>query len=252
MIRTLAICLLLAAPATAQTPIPVPFEGHAEGARISVTVTPGLRSMAAIPEPRLRVLRDRMHRGVYVPDAGLRELADKGDGLAAQRYVRRLIDRNDPDRHASDIAHYAAVAVGTGRVWTLPDMIAAMERLDPAQEPAWRVRKLISVLYPHAWAGNTLALDAVQRFNGEGRLFGPLSEGTRQRILQTAEAAEGTRLQMRLALDILARADRTGALPAEDRETLLALLERIADGAHPGARASAETLQRLTLARYGP
>jgi len=92
------------------------------------------------------------------------------------------------------------VAVGTGRVWTLPEAVEAMRRLDPATEPPERVRAHMAMLYPHAWAGNALALEALIDLNGEGRLFGPLSAATRERVLEQGDRAGDGRAALRLAL----------------------------------------------------
>ncbi len=199
--------------ATAQS-IPVPVTDEAETRQISVTVTRGLTSMAGLPAS-LRDARARMHRGESPSEQDLRALADRGDSLAAQRYVRRLQAGPHPEQRASDIAYYAAIAVGGGRVWTLPDMVAAMERLDPSENQT-RINKYISVLYPHAWAGNTLALDAVVKFNGPGKLFGPLSDATRQRILDQGRANGNGRVELRLALAIM---ERKATRPLTEDET---------------------------------
>jgi len=116
--------------------------------------------------------------------------------------MRRMIATGAPVSD-SDIAWFATVAVRTGRVWTLPDAVAAMQRLDPATEPPERVRAYVEMLYPHAWAGNALALDAVIDLNGEGRLFGALSDATLQRIVTAAQAAGDGRAYLRLALQLL-------------------------------------------------
>ncbi len=198
--------LAFAAPGTAQTQdyaqhltmmVPV-TQAQRE---VSVVVRSGLASNATLPDA-LKLVRTDMLAGVDVGPDNLRALADRWDGLAAQRYVRYL-KSNVAAAPASDIAYYATVAVSTGRVWTLPDAIAAMHQLDPATEPSERKRAYIAMLYPHAWAGNALALDAVIDLNGEGRLFGALSEETRIRILERDAANGDGRGAMRMALNLL-------------------------------------------------
>ena len=174
--------------------------------QISVVVTPGRASNAGLPDA-LRLARQAMLDGADVAPADLHALADLNDGLAAQRYVRLLLA--DPTAAPSDIAYYGTVAVGTGRIWSLPAAIAAMRLLDPATEPVERIRAYVRVLYPHAWAGNVLALDAIIDLNGEGRLFGALSEETRLKILaQDAINGDG-RGVMRMALALLSLPSRT-------------------------------------------
>lgn len=213
------------------------FAPSRDTSRISVTVDPGRTSMTGLPYA-LIVARRAMHAGETLPQDTLRKLADAGDGLAAQRLVRALLKDGMAGTEASDIAYYAAQAVGSGRIWTLPDMISAMKRLDPATEPPARVRRYIKVLYPHAWAGNGLALDALLDFNGEGRLFGPLSDKTRARILAQAARNGDGRIELRMALDQLRDVSHGGAGRTDTR----ALLVRAAASAHPGIAASAMAL----------
>ncbi|MGB3244743.1 MAG: hypothetical protein WBB25_09420 [Sulfitobacter sp.] len=185
--------------------IPILVASPEETGQISVTVDPGLRSSKRLPTAELRNARAAMQAGESVSPDNLRRLADAGDGLAAQRYVRILLSADDT-ADPSDIAYYAAVAVGTGRVWTLKPMIEAMHSLDPKTEPKARVTKYIRVLYPHAWAGNSIALDALVAFNGKGRLFGPMSDKTRDRILNEARAQGDGRTELSLAMGLLERA----------------------------------------------
>ena len=237
-LRATVAAMLMALPvaALAQT-IPVPISDSAETRQISVVVTPGIQSMAQVPSARLRRLRSQMHDGIDIPEAGLRELADLGDGLAAQRYARRLLGQ--PDANPSDIAYYAAIAVGTGRVWTVPDMIAAMRRLDPATEPRARIRKYIDVLYAHAWAGNTLALDAVRAFNGEGTLFGPMSDRTRQKVLAQSARNRDGRIELQLALALL---EQGSAMSTADRAQARTYLEQAAGADSLASKTTARNL----------
>ncbi len=172
-----------------------------KGRLVSVVVIPGLSSNATLPED-LKAARTAMLAGEDVSPKALRALADLNDGLAAQRYVRFLETLNPP-ANPSDIAYYATIAVSTGRVWTLPNAIEAMHYLDPATEPPERISAYIGMLYAHAWAGNSLALDAVIDLNGEGRLFGALSEATRARILEQDQKNGDGRASLRLALALL-------------------------------------------------
>lgn len=174
--------------------------------QISVVVTPGRASNAGLPD-LLRIVRQAMLDGAEVAPADLRALADLNDGLAAQRYVRLLL--SDPTATPSDIAYYGTVAVGTGRIWSLPAAVDAMRLLDPVTEPIERIRAYVRVLYPHAWAGNVLALDAVIDLNGEGRLFGALSEETRLKILEQDAINGSGRGVMRMALALLSLPSRT-------------------------------------------
>ncbi|MFW2544245.1 hypothetical protein ACN2XU_16540 [Primorskyibacter sp. 2E107] len=243
-VRAFLLCCLMAGALQAQT-IPMPFSDDAETRQISVTVTPDRRSMRGLPADLIRARR-AMHAKQDVPDDSLRRLADHGDGLAAQRYVRRLIAQGKAQSSASDVAYYSAVAVGAGRVWTLPDMIEAMRLLDPNSEPRDRIREYIKVLYAHAWAGNTLALDAVVVFNGRDKLFGALSDSTRKKILAQGEQNADGKVELRMATALLAQdAPSEAAL-----ERARGLLEKAYGSRHLGIRTTAENLLVLMNTRY--
>lgn len=188
-----------------------------EANQISVVVKEGLSSNAGLSDA-LRLARTNLQDGLEIGPAELKELAGRYDGLAAQRYVRLL--QADRTATASDIAYYATIAVSTGRVWTLPDAIAAMLLLDPTTEPPDRIRVYASVIYAHAWAGNPMALDALIDLNGEGRLFGALSEATRLKIIEQDAANGGGRAVMRLALRLLSQPTRTPEEEAQLEEYL--------------------------------
>ena len=224
MIRPLTLALLLLVPAAlplrAQTaadtatdtatdtaadmaadPVLALFPAPAAARRISVTVDKGLTRTASLPTAALRQARRDMLAGKVIPDADLRALADRHDGRAAQDYVRRLLQAGTGA--PSDIAYYGSIAVASGRVWTLPDAIRAMQALDPATEPQARVAQAAAMLYPHAWAGNALALDALIALNGKGRLFGPMSEKTTLRVLAASRRAGDGRVALQMAVAAL-------------------------------------------------
>ena len=177
------------------------FPAPAAARRISVTVDKGLTRTVTLPTAALRQARRDMLAGKEIPDADLRALADRHDGRAAQDYVRRLLRAGTGT--PSDIAFYGSIAVASGRVWTLPDAVAAMRALDPATEPRARVAQAVAMLYPHAWAGNALAQDALIALNGKGRLFGPMSEKTRARLLEAGRRAGDGRVALQMALTAL-------------------------------------------------
>ena len=217
VVKCLSVLVAVAVPqplwAQAQTyahQLPLLMPPDPADRQISVVVAAGLASNAGLPDD-LRLARTEMLAGKDISPAALRALADRNDGLAAQKYLRLLLI--DPTATPSDIAFYGTVAVRTGRVWSLPESVAAMRLLDPATEPVERIRDYVRMLYPHAWAGNALALDAVIDLNGEGRLFGALSEETRLKILEQDAANGDGRAVMRMALNLLSQPSRT---PAEE------------------------------------
>jgi len=200
-----------------------------------VVINPGRRSNAGLPAD-LRAARTTMLEGVDIAPDLLRRLAEGGDGLAAQKYVRLLTA--DLAASASETAYFATLAVMTGRLWTLPDAVAAMRLLDPATEPADRIRSYYAMLYPHAWAGNALALAAVIDLNGESRLFGPLSEATRARILAADALIGDRRAALRLALTLLGQP----ALSDADRALARIYLKQATASNHLGVQVTADTI----------
>ena len=220
MIRPLALALVMLVPAalplqaqtatqtaaqtaaeTAADAVLALFPAPAAARRISVTVDKGLTRTASLPTAALRQTRRDMLAGKVIADADLRALADRRDGRAAQDHVRRLLKAGTGA--PSDIAYYGSIAVASGRIWTLPDAVRAMLVLDPATEPHARVSQYAAMLYPHAWAGNALALDALIALNGAGRLFGPMSEKTRLRVLAASRKAGDGRVALQMAMAAL-------------------------------------------------
>ena len=241
MIRPLALALLLVIPAlplraeTAAEPALLPFPAPEAARQISVTVDKGLTRTASLPTEALRQARRDMLAGKVIADASLRALADRRDGAAAQAYVRRLVRAGAGDAATrSDIAFYGSIAVASGRIWTLPEAVAAMGTLDPATEPRDRIKAHMAALYPHAWAGNALALDALIALNGAGRLFGPMSGKTRARILEAGRRAGDGRVALQLALAAL----RDPADPVAARD----YLREAQAGSHLAIRTTAATL----------
>lgn len=202
--------------------------------KISVVVDPGLRSSRKLPSA-LREQRKAMQDGQDIPLESLIRLAELRDGLAAQKYVRHLVATGGSD---SDIAFFASIAVSTGRVWTLPEAVAAMRRLDPATEPPERVKTYMAMIYPHAWAGNSLALEAVVTLNGKGRLFGEMSDKTRKQVLEQAQKLGDGRLELLMAMNLM-RDPASRALSAEE---IRSYLERAATSQVPGIRSAATAL----------
>jgi hypothetical protein len=209
--------------------LPIPHD--AEDLAIGVTVSEGLRSMARVPTEPLRVARRAMQAGQEIAPDDLRALAELGDGLAAQRLVKHLQMTAGSD---SDVARFAGIAVATGRIGMLPAMVDALGRLDPATEPPDRIAGHVAALYPQAWAGNPLALEALVQLNGAGRLFGALSDKTRQRLEAMAEDRGDGRLYLTLALNEMS--------PGGDAARAEGYVRRAAEGSNPMVRMAAETL----------
>jgi hypothetical protein len=239
VLAVLLLCLALPPAVQAETATPslqMPLATDLSRRQISVVVTPGLTSTKKLPTPELRQARKDMFAGVDLPPETLRALADKGDGLAAQKYVRLLVRMDSAS--PSDVAYYGTIAVRTGRVWSLPDVVTALYQLDPATEPDDRKAAYAEMLYPHAWAGNTLALDAVIALNGEGKLFGLMSEATRQKIIERGTADGDGRVALQLAMTEARKPVRTEA----ETEALMQYLDLAAQGSDLAVRATAQNL----------
>lgn len=214
----LAVVLAGAAMAQAQA-ITVDIPPDPAHAQISVTVTKGLVKSSKLANAELRAARLAMQDDKDISPDQLRALAEHWDGLAAQKYVRYLL-ASVPDASPSDIAYFGTIAVSTGRVWTLPQVVEALRKLDPATEPKARIKAYVAMLYPHAWAGNSLALDAVIDLNGEGKLFGPMSKATAKRISDMGNKVGDGRIPLRLAVALLQKPGRTEADMAQARHYL--------------------------------
>ena len=218
----LSCALMLSGPAAFAQAFPMTIPTDPASRQISVVVDKGLTHTRQLPRRSLRDARKAMIAKQVVSDDDLRALAEYGDGLAAKKYVDLVLGREGLTKdNASDVAYFASIAAQQGRVYALDEMVSAMMYLDPESEPQVRKRQLIKVLYPYAWEGNSLAMDAVIDYNGEGKLFGALSERTRQRILDHAENSDG-RVELRFALQILTSDQITQA----DLDRATAYLER--------------------------
>jgi hypothetical protein len=245
LLLMVGVGVLGASMATAQT-IPIPIYDDKEKRLVSVEVIRGLERTTSLDDPELRDARRRMNAGETISDEHLRGLAENRDGLAAIKYVERLVEKGVRE-NASDIAFFASTAVGTGRVWPLPEMIDAMRYIDPATEPEERIKRYIAVIYAHAWAGNSLALDAVIEFNGPGKLFGEMGNATRRRLEEQARLADNGRIELRLALRLL----ETESLSEREQDLVRGYLETVSKSEVLGMRAIALNLTGLLDEKYG-
>jgi hypothetical protein len=222
--------------------VPVPIDAAAS--KISVVVFADLSHTNKLPTAALRQARKDMLDDKPVSDDDLRALAQHHDGLAAQKLVQHLVAAG-LSANASDIAYYGSIAVSTGRVQSLRQVVTAMALLDPATEPAERIKIYAAMLYAHAWAGNALALDAVMAMNGEGKLFGPLSDKTRAKIEEQGRKAGDGGVPLRLAVNLMARSDA----PAADLQQARAYLQQAVMSPHLSVRTTAANMLVVLDAR---
>jgi hypothetical protein len=158
--------------------------------------------------------------------------------------VQRL-QADGADKHVSDIAYYGSIAVNTGRIKSLRPAVQAMALLDPATEPKARLKVYAAMLYAHAWAGNPLALDAVMDLNGEGKLFGKLSDTTRAKIEEQGQKAGDGRVALRLAVGLMDRLDA----PPEDLQRAHDYLVQAAAGTNFAVQTTASNLLGVLAGR---
>ncbi|MGR3502279.1 hypothetical protein [Pseudaestuariivita sp.] len=196
----------------------LPKATSTEGHDISIVVDRGLRKTKYLRSRELRQARVALLDKQELPRETLKALADRQDTLAALRYSN-LLWREGLEENATEIAQYASISAGAGRVSSLKKMIRAMEYLDPDTTSQALKNQLMRILYPYAWAGNPLAMDAVVAYNGEGRLFGKLSARTRARIEEHSAGGDG-RVELRMALDLIRNTPRTPEAEAQARRYL--------------------------------
>ena len=240
------IVTLMSGAAQAQI-IPIPIYDDKEKRTISVVVTPGLERTTRLRGQELRDARRAMNAGEQISEELMRELAINRDSLAAMKLVEILVARGLRE-NASDIAYFASIAVAAGRVWPLPEMVEAMRHIDPKTEDQERIKKYIAVIYAHAWAGNSLALDAVIEFNGPDALFGEMGGITRRRLEEQARIADNGRIELRLALRMMEQ----GNLSPSEVEAVRGYLDNVQNSPVLGMRAIGFNLNGLLDEEYGP
>lgn len=239
LIRLFSVLMALTGVSTASAQGWSPLDGaSAESRKISVLVDRGVTRTSQLPSA-LRPLRKAMVGDAAIGEADLRKLAERRDGLAALRYTKILLARGMTE-NAAEIGYFASIAAGAGRVSTLDEMIAAMRRLEPGTVPKERLGQMIRVLYAHAWAGNTAALSALIDLNGADRLLGAMSDRTRARLLETGLKLGDGRIELHLAMKVLAGGARDAATLTR-AEGYLMRAERMGDMA---VRTMAENLRR--------
>lgn len=242
-IKTAAGALLATVLATATLAQSLVLPAPPESRKITVVVDRGITHTRQLRSPHLRYLRKQMVGKAAMAEADLRKLADAKDSLAALKMVKLLRTR-DLRKNASDMAFYASIAAGAGRKGMLKDFIEALYLLDPKTEPKARISQYIRILYGHAWAGNTMAQDAMIALNGPGQLFGPMGVGTRERIVAQAADNHG-RLVLSLAITDLGRE----GLTAGDLTRVIGYLTLAERHGDPALRTMAHSLRMVAEAR---
>ena len=245
-ILALSLALLTSGIAAAQT-LPVAIPADLAHRTVSVVVTRGLTQTKSLTSPALRTARKAMLADKDISEANLRALADHADGLAALKYFH-ILQAQTPAAAASDIAYYGTVAVSTGRVWPLQQVVDAMYTLDPKTEPPKRIKAYLAMLYPYAWAGNSVAMDTLIDMNGEGKLFGAMSEATRAKVVAQATKAGDGRALLRMALALMQIADPSD----KDRALIQDYLERASKANNLAVQATAINLLAMNVIDKDP
>ncbi|WP_371156017.1 hypothetical protein [Jannaschia sp. 2305UL9-9] len=175
----------------------------AEARRVSVTLVPGVRSSADLKDARLIETRRRLARDQPVTLQDLRALADAGDGNAALHLPRRM-EAEGIAAEPANLAHYYGLAAATGRVGGLFGLVRILPAIDPDQTSAARLDLLRKTLMAYAIAGNSVAIDAVIRFDRTGHPFGPMPDDI-ARLARDGRGRGAATVALHLAGDLMQR-----------------------------------------------
>ncbi|UWQ17945.1 hypothetical protein [Jannaschia sp. M317] len=212
MIAAAALTLAVATGAVgAQTLTPAPVIDlsrlggpDSDARRITVTLTPGIRSGRELRSASLKDTRRRLSQDQPVTRDALRALADAGDGMAALHLARQF-DAEGLRVNPANLAHYYGMAAATGRLGGLFGLVDTLKRVDPEQTSEARLAMLKRTVLAYAQAGNSVAIEALAGFHSTGRPFGPLDADLQ--ALATTGAGQGAAL---IALQLASDRMQTG------------------------------------------
>ncbi|ANT63726.1 hypothetical protein AYJ57_24960 (plasmid) [Salipiger sp. CCB-MM3] len=151
----------------------------------------GVNATRELPTYRLQQTRRDMLADRNVSYGRLRALADAGDGLAAWAIGQKLEAMNRPDL-ASDVAHYYATAVISGRLFATPRLVDALDaglEADAFTNQPTRLRSIGNALEFAATNGEAVAAARLARAWQEGDVFGTADAEKSERYARMAAAA---------------------------------------------------------------
>lgn len=164
--------------------------GPASGESISSPF--GVNATRDLPSVQLRQTRRDMLADRHVSYGRLRNLADAGDGLAAWAIGQKLEAMDRPDL-ASDVAHYYATAVISGRLFATSRLVDALDvglEADAFESQPARLRSIGNALEFAARNGEAKAAARLARAWQDGDVFGTTDAEKSERYARMA-AADG-------------------------------------------------------------
>lgn len=225
----LKTCILAAALAGLVAPLGAPAPARAFDNRIQHTDD--------LPTYALRQARKRMLAKRHISYADMRALADHGDGLAAFRYGKRLLELEDPSL-LSDAAHYFSIAAMTGREYAVTPLVRILQR--PGVEiNDVRMRDIERSLWEQARNGDPDASRALAEFYTSGTPFGKKPDRAEQLLENMPDDTDP-----RDALDLAVAAMNAPEDQRPDKERLLDLLETAMNSKDLEVKLTAENMFR--------
>jgi hypothetical protein len=221
-------------------------------AALTLALAPGLVLAQVYPapvvpgslaDPEIKALRKAMFAGTNLSQTSLRRIADAGDGLAAFRFADQL---EESGGKWSDVAHYYAIAVYTGRDFVTRRLVALVKAHegDIAGLSSGRRKSLEDALLVAAKRGNTLSALALSDLYAAGTAFGEKPDAAVRLLKPYAEAGDGA-----AALKIAMLAIGTDPAAPNDAETARAMLTLALNGEDLAAASMAKNLLPLLPAK---
>lgn len=213
------------------------------GTPLSAQVYP---TVGSLQDPEMKALRRAMIAGEDLGKLSLRRLADAGDGLAAFRFADRLAQDGGT---WSDIAHYYAIALYTGRDFVAPRLVSLIKAHDSdiAALSGLRRKSLEDALLVAAARDNRDAALALSEMYLDGAAFGVNEDKAARLLTPYATAGDGA-AALKIALIAI------GSDPAKpnDPEAARAMLTLAVSGNDLAAASMAKNLLPLLPAEPEP
>ena len=183
-------------------------------------VYPAAFEPGSLADPEIKALRKAMIAGNDLSKASLRRIADAGDGLAAFKFADRL--ERDGGKW-SDIAHYYAIAVYTGRDFVTRRLVTLVKTHDSdiAGLSTLRRKSLEDALLAASARGNRDAALALSDLYSEGTAFGAKPDKAARLLSPFAKEGDGA-VALKLAL-LAIGSDPANPVDANTARTMLNL-----------------------------
>jgi hypothetical protein len=193
----------------------------------------------SLQDPEMKALRRAMIAGDDLGKLSLRRLADAGDGLAAFKFADRLAQDGGK---WSDIAHYYAIALYTGRDFVTLRLVSLIKAHDGdiANLSSLRRKSLEDALLAAAARDNRDAALALSDLYLDGAAFGEKPDRAARLLTPYAQAGDGA-----AALKIALIAIGSDPAAPKDGETARAMLTLALTGDDLAAASMAKNLLPL-------